>query len=83
MADEASADEGIPSEVLKAAADLAFSEGRSIILEASGLVVVPDMTALTAIAHGKDLPDTQRDYTKDGREVLIYLWPGLEAVDQE
>jgi hypothetical protein len=82
MTESKAPDDGIPTEVLAAAADLAISEGRSIILEAYGLVVVPDVTALTAIAHGKDLPDTQRYHTKDGREVMVYSYPELEAVDR-
>jgi hypothetical protein len=79
---EAPDDDGMPTEVFMHAVDLALSEGKSVILEAYGIVVVPDITALTAIAHGKELPDTQRYHTKDGREVMVYSYPELEAVDQ-
>lgn len=77
-------DDGIPAEVLMDGADLAISQGKPIVLEAYGLVVVPDMTALRSIAQGGELPDTQRCHTKDGREVMVYYtWPELEVVDRE
>ncbi len=78
---ESEAADGMPAEVLMGAADLALSEGKPIILKAYGIIVVPDMTALRAIAHDTELPDTQRFHTKEGREVMVYTWPELEAVD--
>jgi hypothetical protein len=83
MTESKAPDDGIPSEVLMYAADLAIIQGKPIILETYGLVVVPDLSALRAIAQGKELPDTQRYHTKDGREVMVYRWPGLESVDHE
>ncbi len=39
------------------------------------------MTALSAIAEGKELPDTQRFHIEDGRDVMFYSWPELEPLD--
>lgn len=68
-------------EILMAAADAAIHHGKPQILKTYGLVVAPDLTALRAIALGEELPDTFRMHTKEGREVMVYCWPSLEAVD--
>jgi hypothetical protein len=71
----------VPAELLVEAADAAIENGRSVILERHGLVLVPDLTALRVFAQGGDLPDTARVVCEDGREVLVYRWPSLEVVD--
>jgi hypothetical protein len=81
MTESEAPDDGMPAEVLMHAADLALSEGKSVILEVYGIVVVPDITALTAIAHGRELPElsvTTRGRPRGHGQQL----PGLEAVDQ-
>jgi hypothetical protein len=72
----------LPVEVLNLAADKAIEVGRSVVLKRYGLVVVPDLVALRVIAARKELPDTQHYHRPDGREVLLYRWPGLEPVDE-
>lgn len=74
-------DDGVPSEVLMYAADEAILHGKPQILKSYGLIVVPDLTVLRAIGAGQELPDTFRLHTSDGREVMVYTYPGLEPVD--
>ena len=69
-------DDGMPTEVLMYAAEEAILHGKPQILKSYGLVVVPDLTALRAIAAGKEMPDTFRLHTSEGRRSWSTAGPG-------
>jgi len=58
-----------------AMADAVLATGEPVVCESCGIVVVPDLMVLEAVANGEESPNTWRIQRGDGREVSIFALP--------